>query len=716
MPALDHFSIAPATLNASTCLPNAITIIAENAGNNPLANYTNQIDITVSTSHGNWSINNADGALSPDPDSNDDGAVSYTFVDTDASEIVLNFSNTHAENVTITVSDTASGVTSTSVPITFSRNVLVITEDPIQIAGRPQAMVVEMWTDDLAGSASCGIDTNYNSITQSLQASIDRGGVLLGALDPTINGTAISAVPAGITLDFSINPGSAVFDLDSTDVGQYSLLLQDTTLGHSDLIISGSSNLLTVRPFGLAVTDIETSSVPATPNPGGTDFDGDVFTTAGSNFNATVAGVLWEVSDDTDNDGALDTGTYDDNAVTPSYAWDTTLSVLTTGGFTPASGVVGTLNNGDLLETEFAGGSVTVNDLQYTEVGSFTLQSSATGFLGVSGADIVGDDIIVGRFIPDHFVLSSLSLTNRIDLSGCPSIFTYMDENFEVSYDLTAMSAGAVNVTQNYTTASSFARLDTVGELDYRVVDTSVPVEIISRLNVGTTTINFVAGVASSLTSTLDFGRLATGPDGPYSISVGIAPIDDDDVQVIATTLDLDVDGDSLNDHVQIDTTMIYYGRAVVENAFGSELITLDMPMQVEMYDGANFVTNTDDSCTSFTEGNLILSNNLEVGQIDGDILVLTGQTSTATIVNQPQLFLGEAGLSFCPPGSPACTPTSGNAGYIDVLVDLTGLSYPWLQYDWDGDGTFNDDPTATATFGIYSGNDVHIYQIQTFR
>ena len=39
-------------------------------------------------------------------------------------------------------------------------------------------MSVALWTDDLLGSASCGIDTNYTNLAQDLLASIDRGAVL----------------------------------------------------------------------------------------------------------------------------------------------------------------------------------------------------------------------------------------------------------------------------------------------------------------------------------------------------------------------------------------------------------------------------------------------------------------------------------------------------------------------------------------------------------
>ena len=120
----------------------------------------------------------------------------------DASEIILDLSNTQAETLTITVTDLTTGISSTSGSITFSQNIFVITEDPIQIAGRPQEMTIAMWTDD--GIGGCSIDTNYNSATQSLDPRIERFGVLTMANDPAIGGIVITKVPppaTSITLD-----------------------------------------------------------------------------------------------------------------------------------------------------------------------------------------------------------------------------------------------------------------------------------------------------------------------------------------------------------------------------------------------------------------------------------------------------------------------------------------------------------------------------------
>ena len=459
--ALDHFSISPTTTNGSTCLANAVTIIAENGGNNPVPNYTNTIQITVSTSHGNWSINSADGVLNPNPDTNDDGAVNYTFVATDNSQIVLDLTNTHAEIVTITVSDPAEGVTSTSAAITFSRNVFVITEDPIQIAGRPQAMAIEMWTDDASASPSCAIDTNYNSSSQVLQASIDRFGVLSTAIDPSIGSDPVPDNPAtqAITFDFSSTPGRATFNLDTTDVGQYVLTLADTTLAYSSDVITGSTGLLTVKPFGLAVNNIESGAAPVVVNPGSSAPTQDIFTAAGNVFSATVSAVLWSSADDTEGgigDGVIDAGaSFNNNTVAPSFAWDTDLTVV---GFTPAGGVAGNLLNSDIPAADFTTGSETLTDLRYTEVGSFTLQALSTDYLGIASADIVSDEIIVGRFTPSFFQITpenGMLLNSCVPLGGTP--FTYIGQSF--GYDalrpgflVSAMNAlPTPTITQNYT-------------------------------------------------------------------------------------------------------------------------------------------------------------------------------------------------------------------------------------------------------------------------
>ncbi|MCP4387785.1 MAG: LamG domain-containing protein, partial [Gammaproteobacteria bacterium] len=428
---VDHFRISPATISASTCLPNAITIVAADASDNPIPDYTGTVDITTSTNHGNWSVNTASNPTVPNPDTDDNGAVAYSFVVADVGDIVLDLSNDLAETLAITVTDSSAGVSDTSVNITFSDNVFIIYEDPIQVAGRDQAMRIEMWVRDSGPDPSCGPDPDYN-YNHNLDVSIDRAGVLPLAVDPVFNAVTLATVPDGpatasVQVDFSGGTGSAVFDLETSDVGQYRLTITDNTGTHIPIPITGSSALLTVRPFGIGVSNIRAG---ATVNMGFTGPNDLEFTIAGADFEATVAGVLWMAGDDTDDNGVFDTGFYYDNPVAPSYAWTTVLSVSGAAlSYTPDPGTPGVLNNATILQGEFGGGFFNVTDLQYTEVGSFTLQSSADDFLGDPrpSYDLVGDDIVIGRFRPDEF---SVQITEHGVFDNACGTFTYIGQAF----------------------------------------------------------------------------------------------------------------------------------------------------------------------------------------------------------------------------------------------------------------------------------------------
>ncbi len=701
---LDHFRITPATTAASTCLPNAITIAAEDASNNLLTGYTGTVAITTSSlvgnNHGNWSINTAANVTVPNPDNDDDGAVGYTFVAADAGDIVLDLSNTHAETLTITVSDPALAVASTSVAITFADNVFVITEDPVQVAGRAQAMSIAMWTND---GSNCFIDTNYDYNSVTLTASIDRAGVLPGAADPTIGAATIPDAPgsAGVTLDFSATPGQASFTLGTSDVGQYRLTLVDNTNVHADVPISGTSALLTVRPFGLAVTAIEVPPVP-TPNPGGTLPASAVFTVAGGDFSATAAGVLWDLADDGEGgigDGVIDAGrSFADNAVAPSYAWDTTLAV-SGAGFTPATGAPGGLNNGAVPQAAFAGGSTTVTNLQYTEVGSFTLQSSAADFLGEPTADIVGDDIIVGRFIPADFAVAISGDGAFAETCGA---FTYLGQDFTYATAPT-ISVSARNalgaITAQY--RDGFARLGATSVTADASQDDTTPGSDASPLPVSYTAAAMAFTVNNDGTVDYTFGAdtLRYGPDAPLGefsksgnsqvapfvadINPEISQVADPDVTTLFApgTLVLDPTGNNLR-----------FGRLRMENTHGSEVDPLRMPAFVEYWTGNGFARSLGDACTAIADGDLVAN---PIG------------FSTPTVINNPA-SAGSVDYNFPAPGA-------GNAGFVDTTTNLSSANHLWLRFDWDIDGVFDNDPVARATFGIYDGSPVQIYIQQVY-
>jgi hypothetical protein len=716
---LHHFVITPATSSASTCLPNAITIVAEDAFNMPILDYSNQVNITVNTGHGNWSINDADGILSPDGD--DDGAVSYTFVDSDNGVAVLDLTNTHAESLTITVFDAVENITSDSlVPIAYSRNTFIITEDDaIQVAGKPKPMTIALWTDDAVppGSPSpgCAIDTNYASATQSLEVSVTRSAALPAANPPFIGAVGAVSIPDSpttdtVVLDFNANPGQASFFLGSDDVGQFTLIMQDTTLIHSDTIITGSSSEMTLKPFGLKVAiffDVTRTFLnPGTITPGGT-----LFTDAGANFSADVEAVLWSADDDQmPVDGVLDTGDYSNNTSAPSYAWDTTLSVAVTG-FEPSSGIAGILNNGDLAQVSFGGGKSSPDNLQYTEVGSFTLQALATDYLGVGTADIVGDSVVIGRFRPASFLIQPLTVVSHGAFADTCSVYSYIGENFgydvNPSFELHALNALG-DITTNYT--------DPWEKIDITSVDFTAPTS--DQTKPGTT------AILMPLTYTQDAALFSISDYGDGTFDIAFANDQyvfdrDSNSEVTPFASDIDLLINDVTDSEGVTTTVgttltpasanLRFGRVRMANVHGSELSDLAMPMIVEYFDSPGppvpglYTINSDDDCTTIATANLGIADNLSTP--GSSLVTVTSLTSTAVD--------GVLGVTLTSPGA-------GVTGNIDVTPDLstlTGSDDPWLQYDWTpGGGVFDEDPTAQATFGIYKGNDVNIYKSQTYQ
>ena len=694
---IDHFRITPATTSASTCLPNAISIVAEDASNNVISDYIGTVNISTSSGNGNWSVGTAANPTSPNPDNDDDGGVSYTYAPADNGMVTLNLNNTRAETLTITVNDLLNSVTSTSIPITYASNVFIISEDPIQVAGRPQAMNVAMWTDD---GSNCFIDPNYNSASQSIEASIDRAGVLSGANDPSITGVTVPDGPAtaSVTLDFSVIPGQASFNLDTSDVGQYRLTLTDITGIFSDQVIIGTGNLLTLRPFGISVTGIMAG---ATVNPGGTAPTDSIFTAAGNDFEATVAGVLWNAADDANNDGVLDTGVFAGNLVAPSYAWDTTLSV-SAAGFTPATGVPGVLNNGTLLQAEFGGGSLNVVDLQYTEVGSFTLQSSALDFLGVPGLDVAGDDIIVGRFTPASLAITSTTDGTFVNTNtGGLVPYTYIGQR--LSYDtaarpsfvVTALNA-AGSPTLNYTdvwaklTAASISLSGPTADNAALGSDGVTPMAVTYTQDAADFTVNDLGGGSIEFIFTDDDfvydkdGNSQAPPFNPQ-VDLTISDVTDGDTITNTGTTTLTPDGSGVT---------LRFGRLRMENAYGSELDDLIMNYHLEYFDVIGttpFWTRHDDADTTIVA--------------PGDINAVPGNTA-ATAIN-PSLVPGKFEITLS-------APLVEVVETITNLVDGSGES--WLQYDWDGDGQFDDNPAALATFGIYDGDPVQIYIQQIYQ
>lgn len=380
----------------------------------------------------------------------------------------------------------------------------------------------------------------------------------------------------------------------------------------------------------------------------------------------------------------------------------------------------------------------------------------------------------LGRFIPDHFGLTG-SLTTRSDIAApaTPSPFTYMDEPMQFKLNVTAYRYVAAHanpatpdVTQNY--AGKFAKLDAAtlcnGNLaacgavaNYAnwftagcaagkqcmglgAVSGSTPLSPRLALDIASTgstqpTSSWSAGVGT-FTANVVFKRDGAGPDGPYSaLQVGGKPLDSDGVTLpplnstdTAHCVNLDVTtGTQTQDPPACNpgsteanlrrwlfAADVRFGRLRLSNAFGSEKSSLQMQVQAQYWSGRSWVLNAADSLTALPASAFALSKP-------------PGQTqSVNTSASAVSLAGGSGVLTLAKPN-----PTPPTTGSVDVAIDLgvsgndqsclgshggTAAGLPWLRsQNGSCAATYDRDPSARATFGIYSAErrkTVHVREL----
>lgn len=323
---------------------------------------------------------------------------------------------------------------------------------------------------------------------------------------------------------------------------------------------------------------------------------------------------------------------------------------------------------------------------------------------------LVATSAAIGRFVPYQFTVSSPVLTNRAAAFCSPaSSFSYLDEAMGLSFGLQARNATGA-VTQNYAGALAKLTLNADGrELNFGAATVS-PFAAISSSRIsgsgyptawpsfgaadaGTVTMSGLVTV-SSLTSS---SNNRVSPDGPWTnLVLGIAPVDSDGTKI--QTYDLATVNASTLDHAQLASTTLYFGELRLLPALGSERLPLTMTAQMLRWNGAAFVPNGDDSCTSVPLSYLGLSNwknNLSVGEtsITSGALAIAGGTG--------QIKLSAPGL--------------GNNGSVLVSADVNSAGLGYLEIKGGGATKYSTNPSAVASFGLYKGSGAVIYQRELY-
>lgn len=373
-----------------------------------------------------------------------------------------------------------------------------------------------------------------------------------------------------------------------------------------------------------------------------------------------------------------------------------------TGAFTAATGVnsVGTFQYLDV-------GTITLNvnavlDATFTAVDQVTglvggvdhgtngdciaNSASNTAMVGFYGCNI-GSTALgpLGRFYPDHYEVTAT-------LAAACNGFTYMNQpTLGVTLAIQAMASTGATPLSRFTSGYGFpADFGVTGDNNGTAID-----PLNNRLTPDLPAFQWANGAYTG-SGAYSFDRAAS-PDGPYDdFKLNVAITDNDGAQITR------LNGNPITgiNTVPSPATRIRYGRLRLPNAFGPENAPLIMALRAEFFNGVGFVTNTLDNCTSLPLATRIfLTNPATAGGAaqPGTTAMNIGTGTTSAIMANAPFVNGDAGLSFSSPGA-------GNVGYVDIRADVS--AYPWLQIDWDNNGSLDPNLNARANFGIYRGND----------
>jgi MSHA biogenesis protein MshQ len=420
-----------------------------------------------------------------------------------------------------------------------------------------------------------------------------------------------------------------------------------------------------------------------------------VFVKAGESFSATVT--------------ALTSG----GAATPNYGKETTPQGVTLAAnlVLPAGGHAAALNNASAFGS-FSGGVATGTTFNWPEVGIITLTPSVASYLGagtVTGTS-TGN---VGRFIPNVF---ATALNTPVFGTACSlGSFTYVGQPFTYTVapviTVTPQAIGGAT-TQNYTgafmrltNASLTGRSYTPTPASPALTLTGLPATTadpaIADLGTGQVTLTFSAGSGLSFTR----GSAIV----PFSANIALA-INVIDLDAVAAANPVTF-GSGTGIAFSTSATQ-YYGRVILRNALGSELLDLPMSLKTQYYlnSSQGFVTNTSDVCT--TAPTLAFSNyqlNLNAGETCVRDSGSPGVSGVGCSLAAASHYLatassGDFNLILAAPGS-------GNSGALTVTPSVPA----WLQYLWNTSSGTNANPSGMATFGVFPGPASRIYQREVY-
>ncbi|MBI5784239.1 MAG: LamG domain-containing protein [Rhodocyclales bacterium] len=404
-------------------------------------------------------------------------------------------------------------------------------------------------------------------------------------------------------------------------------------------VIACSSDRFAIRPQSLSISSAMNADTA------GANTSATPTAAAGGSFTLSATGVV----------GYTGTPTIDATKV------EAHSGAATTGS------IAGAFSAGNVLTGISSGAAFAYNEVGYFRFAPFGVID--IGFTAIDQPDDCTDDFsntavggkfgckfgnlantdYFGRFIPHHF--------DTAVTQGCTAgSFTYSGQPFGATVTALNSSNGT---TQNY--QGGFAKAVTLSDGN-SATNNSTTLGTLSNSAVAAASFN--NGVATANTPTYTFTTKTTAPmESPSTAPLKLRATDAEGVTSSGGT-----EG----------TTVVRSGRLRLSNVYGS-LTPLTVPVERQYWTGNSWIRNAADTCTVLAQNNISLSPaGWGVAIVGGNIqLVPTGPGSVMV-----------------------CADLDADHG---VTCVATSAALPWLQSRWPGAATWDNDPSATATFGVFS-------------
>lgn len=589
------------------------------------------------------------------------------------------------------------GLSENNCSLTFADSGFVF-DVPDKRANRPEQVLVKaVKKSDV--TKQCVPSFQSQTKTLNFWSSYQTPSAPISPKAVTINNTAIgtsSAWPTAVNLLFDTN-GQASISVNYPDAGKLQLDAKYTGTGDEQgLVMAGSDQFVSV-PAGLCVKSVDANASCSSAN-----MTCNVYRKAGQTFGMTVQAMAWEKDGDPDFcSGNLPTPNFSDAQM--KLASKVVAPSIANGGLDGALGVA------SYSHSVQANNLNTISNQTISEVGVFQIAAQASpNYLGTaSSLNIpIGYSANIGRFVPDRFLVSNVSV-----IPACGG-FSYMDQLFPMSMELSALNI-AGDITKNYFPPFSLATAKLVGENNNNGVDLQ---SRLSALSIKADSWNQgVAMVDASYQA--NFSRVTPNvatnlyQDGPFELlDIGVQLMDNDPrpnglySYVASPDMDAASTGTCTNCNAKkISTQTLRHGRVVMDNTYGPETEILRMPTRAEFWNGSSWALNTADNCTTavYALGSQVdhsaLGYNFDPDLVAGQSVVRSGGTA-AFRAGQFELLWQAVTTSGLP-----------YRGQVTAPLDVP----TWLEWYWNWNGvspTAVTEPRASAYFGRYRGHDKIIY------